>query len=479
MPRIQELRTGGLRGVGVWTPEMAGITPEVDNTGKSYAYIGGRIFDYWIDLISGGARSNGYNKDDQVFIAPYIIESLLRDEKLSIRDLNITTVTDTTHIIVSGLASSENDYYNYATYYNATTLHKTYVTDYVGATKTLVLNDADTAAVDGTLIDSTTTSATTNKLNDSGGGFSGVVQIGMIAFNDTDATETTVTAIDSDTVLSVADDIFANAEDYRISDPVVGDNIFLQNVRGDTSIDYASFDVLGNTSGGTRQWTFNVSLYQKMALNQIIDTLAFESHCEFIKSCNETSGETKYRLIAIDTGAADTWTNPVYQDGLEQIKISFTPLEGVFTGYKFYYAYDIGANKYTKELSVDKNGYTTTAAVIGATEQALCQSAEDNYSVRNIFEYSSLYIQSDTIAEYFLQKKIAWFTKQRMIVSFRSSITSAAIDFIKYEIGDRIKINFTKGLPTGVTNATVFMITGKRIAPLVGGGYIDWELIEL
>ena len=92
------------------------------------------------------ARYNGYSEDGLIECPPYIIESLLRDEIFAERDLKITTVTDTTHIIIDELQSPTDDYYNSVIYYNATTLHKTYITDYVGATKTLVLAVADASA---------------------------------------------------------------------------------------------------------------------------------------------------------------------------------------------------------------------------------------------------------------------------------------------------------------------------------------------
>ncbi|GAF77453.1 unnamed protein product, partial [marine sediment metagenome] len=67
------------------------------------------------------------------------------------------------------------------------------------------------------------TSSAANKLIDSGGGFSGLVAIGDYAINITDNTDTTVTAIDSDTQLSLADDIFDGTEVYEIFSSVTGD----------------------------------------------------------------------------------------------------------------------------------------------------------------------------------------------------------------------------------------------------------------
>jgi len=61
----------------------------------------------------------------------------------------------------------------------------------------------------------TTTTATASKLIDVGADFS-TVSIGDIVYNTTDDTSTTVVAIDSSTILSINDNIFAAAEDYKI-----------------------------------------------------------------------------------------------------------------------------------------------------------------------------------------------------------------------------------------------------------------------
>jgi len=87
-------------------------------------------------------------------------------------------------------------------------------------------------------------------------------------------------------------------------------------------------------------------------------------------------------------------------------------------------------------------------------------------------------IYDDTTAEYFLQKKIEWFTKQRLLVDYVTPIVGN-LNYIKYEIGDQVKLNFAKGIPAGINDTSMFMITDKRVTPLIGGGYISWGLIQL
>ena len=67
---------------------------------------------------------------------------------------------------------------------------------------------ADSGTTDG--------STTTDKLIQSGQNFETTVDIGMIVYNTTDATYANVTAIDSDTTLTLDTDIMATAEAYTI-----------------------------------------------------------------------------------------------------------------------------------------------------------------------------------------------------------------------------------------------------------------------
>lgn len=65
----------------------------------------------------------------------------------------------------------------------------------------------------------TTDGDTTDKLVDSGATFQDDgVKAGMVVYNTTDQTQTTVSAVDSQTQLTLEDDIFDSAEDYEIGD---------------------------------------------------------------------------------------------------------------------------------------------------------------------------------------------------------------------------------------------------------------------
>ena len=367
----------------------------------------GRVFDRWIDSVNGSARSNGYNESTSIIdCPPYIIESLLRDENYSERDLRITTVTDTTHIICNELLSSEDNYYNYSIYYNVTTGHKTYIADYNGSTKELTLASADASAASN-------------------------------------------------------------------------DNIFLQNVRGDVKINYASFDLLGNTTNGVlKNWEFARSYNEKKNLYDMLNELCFESHCELIESIDPVTCEKQIKLIDLEKSYVDTWGNPAYINGIEQINGRLSPYEGVYTKFRLKYHYDYGSRDYKKEIYLDKNGFSENLTIIGATEQQLCEIAEKQYTCSRLIEFSSSNIYNDSTAEMFLQKKIEWLTRQHLIINFITPLIGDK-DYIKFEKGDKIRLNFPQGVPELTTKNGYFIISNKSIVANVAGGYINWRLWQL
>lgn len=256
-------------------------------------------------------------------------------------------------------------------------------------------------------------------------------------------------------------------------------NVIVLNIQGDNKVDITSFDSVGNTTNGTRKdWIFGRVFTEKQNIRNILAELCFESHCELVESTNPDTGLNIYKLVAIDPGSGDTWTTPSYTNGIENIKTTLTNLENVFTEFRLRYNYDYGKRDYTKEIFVNKNGFPSGSTILSATEQNLCADAETNYKLSRLFEYSSRNIYDDATAERFLQKKIEWMTKQRLVVNYITPIIGS-VDWIKYEIGDQVKINFSKAIPTGLNNSSYFMITGKTINPTRAGGSIEWELIEL
>jgi len=74
-------------------------------------------------------------------------------------------------------------------------------------------------ATAGDVTSGTATSTTTGKLVNSGAAFVSATALGKTVYNTTDDTFTTVTAYDSGTSLTLADDIMASGDSYIIGDP--------------------------------------------------------------------------------------------------------------------------------------------------------------------------------------------------------------------------------------------------------------------
>ena len=85
---------------------------------------------------------------------------------------------------------------------------------------------SDIKITDGDVKDSgTADGTTTNKLVDSSQNFLTTVKVGMTVYNTTDNTFTNVTAVDSDTQLTLANDIMTSGESYEIQDGRSSDKI--------------------------------------------------------------------------------------------------------------------------------------------------------------------------------------------------------------------------------------------------------------
>ena len=101
----------------------------------------------------------------------------------------------------------------------------------------------------------TTTGTTTDKLVDSAASFTTSVEVGNIVVNTTDNTMTNITAIDSDTTLSVDDDIFTSGETYTIyKQAETGGAILYGGGAGDIKLTTSSGSIL--TFSGLNAGTF-------------------------------------------------------------------------------------------------------------------------------------------------------------------------------------------------------------------------------
>lgn len=122
------------------------VTPDIQQTKgfdniaeTAFSYVKGRMFGGWID---DNSRSNGFNSGDLIENPAYILESILRDEVFVERDLTIDSLDGGgagPHVVITGLKSLTDDYYNGAYIHNVTVNETAKITDYVGSTQTITV----------------------------------------------------------------------------------------------------------------------------------------------------------------------------------------------------------------------------------------------------------------------------------------------------------------------------------------------------
>ena len=126
----------------LYKPDLSKNIP-LDNT---YGQGKGRMYGNWAEYILGSARSNGHSIGDLIEEPSGIIESILRDEVFTERDLRIASKLSTAIFTCDNALYKEDGYYQYAEVINATTNAKSWVADYLGQEFTLA--DADALMAD-------------------------------------------------------------------------------------------------------------------------------------------------------------------------------------------------------------------------------------------------------------------------------------------------------------------------------------------
>jgi hypothetical protein len=324
------------------------------------------------------SRTSGITQDDLIEAPALIIESLLRDEIFTERDLVIDTVSGADITFSTSLNSAIDDFYNNAFLINVTKSERYLVSNYVGSTKTITLASSP-------------------------------------------------------------------------SGWATGNKCYLKNIN--CNIDVTSFDVIQNAQIDAG-YKFARALTSQQDSREILNQLLFESFCMLTKSNNT------YKLIDLTTGSnAGTFTIPIWEDGKPLFSTSLTPFENIYTDFTLNYAYDYTKKIYSKRLFVNKNG--SSNATLSSLESS-CASAEANYKIKRKYEYNSDWIRDDDTANWLMANLVNWMTYQRMIVS----CVYDCADYLQYEVGDRVKINYSFMIPTVKNNSQEFIIMGKNISPI-------------
>jgi hypothetical protein len=325
-------------------------------------------------------RTAGIAQDDLLEAPAAIIESFIRDEICTERDLLIDSVaTDVIEFAtLTPLNSAINDFYNGAILVNVTKNERYTVSDYVGSTRKLTLSSTPT---------------------------------GWAA----------------------------------------GNKCYLKNINA--GINITTFDAIQATQI-SEGWEFARALTSQQDSQQILEQLLFESMCMLAKSNDE------YKLIDLTaTGNVGTFGTPIWEDGKPLFATALTPFDNIYTDFTLNYAYDYTRKIYSKRKFVNKNGNSTGVGGYLEPLETDCASAETNYKIKRKYEYNADWIQDDTTANYLLEALVKWFTYQRMIVY----ATYDCANYLQYEVGDRVLIDYSFMIPTVKNNSQEFIIMGKEI----------------
>jgi len=120
----------------------------------------------------------------------------------------------------------------------------------------------------------------------------------------------------------------------------------LTSIKYATKLDYASFDVVGNTTNGKRNgWIFARSLNDVSVASDVLSRLCFESHCMLSE---DNTG--KYKLVALDT---DTSTTNL----IDESQIIGTPVinrtKTIYNAFDFGYSFNYATGAFEKSVVVD------------------------------------------------------------------------------------------------------------------------------
>lgn len=388
---------------------MTPIKPEMEG---SFIYGKGMEFERWIDYTNGSARSNGKNEGDLIENPAYVIESLLRDWVFTERTLKIDTVNSTSSVVISGatyntpLLSSVDDFYNGAIWWNHSTGWKTYISDYVGSSKTLTLASAD---ITGAM--------------------------------------------------------------------VAGDVVSITNIQGDNLIDTTSFDAIGNTTNGLRNgYKLANSIKDVATAKNLIDGICADFLLFLFKS------GTKYKLVTLEKKAtADgTFSNPLKANGVEQVTTWTSDLGFYYSDFILRHGFSYPKGDYNHKMTCNPKGSTSG---LGSTYQSLCKTAADLYRQgARVYEREFPYIyngmdslpSTSTTMHNIAKLLIKFYTRLRLFVEWNGDFKN----HMTYEVGDQVKINFSKLIPNSLNNSAFFLITNKQIESVNGIPTVRFTLME-
>ncbi len=252
-----------------------------------------------------------------------------------------------------------------------------------------------------------------------------------------------------------------------------GDWVTITNIQGDNLIDTASFDVVGNTTNGTRDG-YQLARYftERESMRDIIDSICQDFHLFLTKS------GMRYRLACLDRKSAvdGVFSNPLKQNGVPLLQVWLSPLDSLYSQYSFKHGVD---GRYEMVCSPTGSTYG-----LGATYEGKCASAEMKYRqvgreygkiYENIYNGMDSKPTTDTTMHRIAKSTIDFYTQLRAMVEYQGDFKN----HIKYEVGDQVKINYPTLIPAGLNDWEYFLIYDKSIEAVNGIPTVRFRLIQI
>lgn len=244
---------------------------------------------------------------------------------------------------------------------------------------------------------------------------------------------------------------------YNVNNPIRRGCYLIESMLRDelglisTEIDFASFDVMGNTTNGIRKDWYNIA-YIDSGVNSL----------EFIAEFCQQNGiiyfqnyQNKEKVVALSKQTTVKTIDDTTQ--LEdEIKISLSDLSDFFN--EFYINYDKSwvTNNYRKTLYLTASTNNLSSNSRGGTPNTytgLCTDSQTKYNMTRRFTLDCDWINDAATAEYLIKWLAEWFCYRKYIVEMKF----AGLDHIELELGDQIKINHEL-LPVGISNDDSFIL---------------------
>jgi len=216
-----------------------------------------------------------------------------------------------------------------------------------------------------------------------------------------------------------------------------GQNCYAYNINNNL-IDTNSFDYVANLTGTECHFVIN----KEVSVRDVIRDLLI--HCNSVLVLSD-----KIRLKRINESSVKTFTGEdiLKINGEKSFKVELTPIESLYNKFVFNIYYNPAEDNYRKSIVIDAmNDYE------GNGFNLYCKNvriASDKVFEKDIYISNRL---SDITN--FIEKILKFYTKQKVIVEFETSIAKA----LALEIGDNIKINDTDILTSNYTNKD-FLVT--------------------